>query len=290
MPFPPRLGHLATRAVLTAKLGPTYAQAHNIDEEEAASVSPAPSTGRCASSCWPRPGCDARRQGAAHRGRPSGEGRRPLGERPSAPGASRRTRPGAPSGARGPGGGHRERRRAPGDGDGRGRRAADKGLAEAAGFLAKKLLRAPPKAATCAPMHLTLRVLRAIHEVPQRRLGRAGGRRGLARSSSGRWLAALEDERQRPARARAGTPPPDAVARQPARGRRARRTSRTTATASSSSTGSWATAAERAGVRYYPKLVLAAPFTPATGRRVLVAPGEDRARSREAELYAAALE
>ena len=52
---------------------------------------------------------------------------------------------------------------------------------------------------------------------------------------------------------------------------------------------SWATAAERVGVRYYPKLVLAVPFTPATGRRVLVAPGEDRP-AREAELYAAALE
>jgi hypothetical protein len=51
----------------------------------------------------------------------------------------------------------------------------------------------------------------------------------------------------------------------------------------------WATAAERAGLRYYPKLVLTVPFTPATGRRVLVAPGEDR-RVREAELYAAAQE
>ena len=38
---------------------------------------------------------------------------------------------------------------------------------------------------------------------------------------------------------------------------------------------SWATASERAGVPYYPKLVLAAPLTPATGRRFLVAPGED---------------
>ncbi|MBN1208347.1 MAG: N-acetyltransferase [Myxococcaceae bacterium] len=53
--------------------------------------------------------------------------------------------------------------------------------------------------------------------------------------------------------------------------------------------GAWATAAGRVGLRYYPKLVLAVPFTPATGRRVLVAPGEDRA-TREAELYAAALE
>ena len=39
----------------------------------------------------------------------------------------------------------------------------------------------------------------------------------------------------------------------------------------------WANAAHRSGIRYYPKLVLAVPFTPATGRRVLVAPGEDRA-------------
>jgi predicted N-acyltransferase len=53
--------------------------------------------------------------------------------------------------------------------------------------------------------------------------------------------------------------------------------------------GAWATAAGRVGLRYYPKLVLTVPFTPATGRRVLVAPGEDRA-AREAELYSAALE
>jgi len=39
----------------------------------------------------------------------------------------------------------------------------------------------------------------------------------------------------------------------------------------------WAAAAHQAGVRYYPKLVLTVPFTPATGRRVLVARGEDRA-------------
>ncbi|HET6410540.1 MAG TPA: GNAT family N-acetyltransferase [Anaeromyxobacter sp.] len=38
----------------------------------------------------------------------------------------------------------------------------------------------------------------------------------------------------------------------------------------------WAAAAARARVPYYPKLVLGAPFTPATGRRVLVAPAEDR--------------
>jgi predicted N-acyltransferase len=39
----------------------------------------------------------------------------------------------------------------------------------------------------------------------------------------------------------------------------------------------WASAAARARLPYYPKLVLGVPFTPATGRRLLVAPGEDRA-------------
>ncbi len=38
----------------------------------------------------------------------------------------------------------------------------------------------------------------------------------------------------------------------------------------------WADAAERAGIPYYPKLVLGVPFTPVAGRRLLVAPGEDR--------------
>lgn len=42
---------------------------------------------------------------------------------------------------------------------------------------------------------------------------------------------------------------------------------------------SWAHAYERAGGRYYPKLQLSVPFTPATGRRLLVRPGlEDVAR------------
>jgi len=41
----------------------------------------------------------------------------------------------------------------------------------------------------------------------------------------------------------------------------------------------WAAAAHQAGVRYYPKLVLTVPFTPATGRRLLVAGGEDRPAS-----------
>ena len=38
----------------------------------------------------------------------------------------------------------------------------------------------------------------------------------------------------------------------------------------------FADAYERAGGRYYPKLQVAAPFTPATGPRLLVAPGQDR--------------
>ena len=48
---------------------------------------------------------------------------------------------------------------------------------------------------------------------------------------------------------------------------------------------SWAEAYGRAGGRYYPKLQVAVPFTPATGRRFLVAPGED-APAREGALAA----
>ena len=41
---------------------------------------------------------------------------------------------------------------------------------------------------------------------------------------------------------------------------------------------SWAQAFERYGLRYYPKLVAATPFTPACGPRFLVHPGADRER------------
>jgi predicted N-acyltransferase len=51
----------------------------------------------------------------------------------------------------------------------------------------------------------------------------------------------------------------------------------------------WAAAAQRGGLRYYPKLILAVPFTPATGRRLLVAHDEDR-QSCIAELLGAARE
>jgi predicted N-acyltransferase len=40
---------------------------------------------------------------------------------------------------------------------------------------------------------------------------------------------------------------------------------------------SWAQAWERAGGRYYPKLQIAVPFTPATGRRLLTLPGQEAA-------------
>ena len=40
----------------------------------------------------------------------------------------------------------------------------------------------------------------------------------------------------------------------------------------------WADAAQRAGLRYYPKMLVGVPFTPVAGARFLVAAGEDRAR------------
>jgi predicted N-acyltransferase len=38
----------------------------------------------------------------------------------------------------------------------------------------------------------------------------------------------------------------------------------------------WADAARRAGIQYYPKILVGVPFTPATGQRFLTAPNEDR--------------
>ena len=38
----------------------------------------------------------------------------------------------------------------------------------------------------------------------------------------------------------------------------------------------WADAAEGAGIRYFPKIMVGVPFTPHTGRRFLTAPGNDR--------------
>lgn len=42
---------------------------------------------------------------------------------------------------------------------------------------------------------------------------------------------------------------------------------------------SWADLANRMGIAYYPKLVLAVPFTPATGDRVLIGPKRDRSET-----------
>lgn len=50
---------------------------------------------------------------------------------------------------------------------------------------------------------------------------------------------------------------------------------------------SWADALQRAGGRYYPKLLGAVPFTPATGPRFLNAPGTDQATVRQALLQGA---
>src|SRR5882672_5150138 len=44
----------------------------------------------------------------------------------------------------------------------------------------------------------------------------------------------------------------------------------------------WAEAYERAGGSYYPKLQVAVPFTPATGRRLMVAQGADAAMAEAA--------
>jgi predicted N-acyltransferase len=51
----------------------------------------------------------------------------------------------------------------------------------------------------------------------------------------------------------------------------------------------WAEAYERAGGRYYPKLQASVPFTPVTGRRLLVRPGPNH-KEREALLLQAAIE
>lgn len=50
---------------------------------------------------------------------------------------------------------------------------------------------------------------------------------------------------------------------------------------------SWAQAWQRLGLPYYPKLTCAVPFTPATGDRLLVAPGQDPDAIRRALLEAA---
>lgn len=53
--------------------------------------------------------------------------------------------------------------------------------------------------------------------------------------------------------------------------------------------GAWATAADRIGFPWYPKLLLGVPFTPATGQRILVSREEDRAL-RQSQLISGAVE
>jgi predicted N-acyltransferase len=48
-----------------------------------------------------------------------------------------------------------------------------------------------------------------------------------------------------------------------------------------------ASASSGARLRYYPKLALTVPFTPCTGERILVAPGEDRAKTTDLIVRAA---
>jgi len=48
---------------------------------------------------------------------------------------------------------------------------------------------------------------------------------------------------------------------------------------------SWASAASRFGVEYYPKIVVAAPITPANGKRMLIAPGADAAQVSAALMF-----
>ncbi len=89
------------------------------------------------------------------------------------------------------------------------------------------------------------------------------------------WLSALEESGS--ASPRAGWRPRHLVLR-----REGRLVAAAPAYAKSDSDGDfsrdweWAAAAERAGIPYYPKLVLGIPFTPATGRRVLGAASESR--------------
>lgn len=49
----------------------------------------------------------------------------------------------------------------------------------------------------------------------------------------------------------------------------------------------WAQAYERAGLRYYPKLVAAVPFSPITGPRLLIAPDADRTQVMQSLVHAA---
>ena len=53
---------------------------------------------------------------------------------------------------------------------------------------------------------------------------------------------------------------------------------------------SWASAYERAGGRYYPKLICGVPYTPVTGKRLLVLPGREDAMALKQALIDAAIQ
>ncbi len=124
---------------------------------------------------------------------------------------------------------------------------------------------------------LKLRVLDAISEVPETgwdAIAQAGAE-GATPFVRHAFLSALEESGC--ASARAGWRP-----RHLTLWRGARLVAAAPAYARGGSDGDfsrdweWPAAADRAGIQYYPKLVVAVPFTPVTGGRLLVASCEDR--------------
>jgi predicted N-acyltransferase len=146
---------------------------------------------------------------------------------------------------------------------------------------------ADPTAATADESSLELRVHRAIAEIPREEwdalVGAAPDGPSERRATpfvGWRWLEALEHSGC--VAARAGWRPRHlAVYRSTAGGRRlvaaAPAYVRDNSDGDFSRDFGWADGAERAGLRYYPKLCITVPITPATGRRFLVGRGEARA-------------
>jgi predicted N-acyltransferase len=155
-----------------------------------------------------------------------------------------------------------------------------------------------------ATTEITLRIVNAIGDVPAVAWDacanpspadpEAGSSDGYNPFISHAFLSAAE--RSGSARSRTGWQPMHLVAELPGDGAgRSEILGVTPCYAKSHSQGEyvfdhgWADAYERAGGQYYPKLLVAAPFTPATGRRLLVRPGpfEDAVRGALADGLAA---
>jgi predicted N-acyltransferase len=134
----------------------------------------------------------------------------------------------------------------------------------------------------------SLSVHRAISEIPAEEWDLLAAHERVAASPFVRhaFLAALEESRS--ASARTGWSPRHLAVRRGGRLVAAAPAWRRTGSDGDFSRD-WdiAAAAERSAIPYYPKLVLGVPFTPATGRRLLVAEGEDRAAHAEALVAAA---